>query len=105
MNTKSKTKKPKAPVFVNAEAMNRQHPDTFEIPESRSALEIGDFAKVCCNGERFWTIIRTVLDGVYIGEVNNHLICQPRGGLKCGDLVRFAPCNVFQAMRGDRFMD
>jgi hypothetical protein len=91
---------PISPMLVNTEEMNRQNPETFHLPENRASLIAGNYAKICCNGERFWTKILAVEDGTYVGEVVNQLVVPANKPLIYGSLVRFAPCNVFEAADG-----
>jgi hypothetical protein len=94
-----------SPLFVNAEEMHKKHPDTFGIPESRFGLQPGDFAKVCCNGERFWAKILNVDDGIYSASVANPLLAPKNRRLKFGSIIAIAPCNIYQAMRNNEYLD
>lgn len=90
-----------SPVLINAEAMAREHPGTFQIPDSRGSLVVGDYVKIACEGERFWCVIDEVKDGIYSGEVRNAVFTP---GLSLGSKIKFAPANIYQAMRGEEFL-
>ena len=59
--------------FVDAVQMNKENPDTFEIPSTRDieALKPGDFVKVCAEDERFWVIVNSIKGNDVIGTVND----------------------------------
>ncbi len=96
-----KNKAPLTPVLVNAEEMNRQHPDTFHLPDARDSIPVGGYAKICCNDERFWTKIVAADSGVYTGSVENNLVMPENKELKHGSLVQFAACNVYAISEGE----
>lgn len=102
---KTKTRKPLTPIFVNAEEMARDYPKSFFVPEARHRIRNGDAVKVCCGGERFWTIVKSVKDGIITAEVNNVLVCEENEALELGTLIQFAPCNVYQVMRGQEYLE
>lgn len=92
----------------NGEAMHRQHPDTFAMPQraEREALLPGDYAKVVFlangEGERMWVEIGTTdADAAtpYEGSLANQPIVHTE--LAMGDLVQFGPEHVIQIMRGE----
>lgn len=85
------------PHLVNAEAMAEAHPDTFTVPDERNDLKVGDFAKVCCNDERFWVKVMRAKEGIYVGAISNALVVPANRKMKFGDMIEFAGCNVYQA--------
>lgn len=101
---RTKPRIPLTPIFVNAEEMARDHPDSFFVPEARHHIRKGDAVKVCRGGERFWTIVKSVKGGVITAEVNNVLVFEENEALELGTLIQFAPCNVYQVMRGDEYL-
>lgn len=104
MKTKTKTKKQKikSPILVNAEEMHRRKPESFWIPESRNDLQVGDSVKVSSDYERFWVTVLSVENGIIVGEVDNMVLF---GDLEYKDRIRFAPCNVYQVMRGREYLN
>lgn len=86
--------------LTDAEAMNRAHPQTFEIPpeEERRTLKINDLAKVCfANQERMWVQVTQVRPGpMYVGKLNNSPIVVD---MKIGQRVEFEPRHVHQIER------
>lgn len=89
--------------------MNKQHPDTFEIPslEFRSGLRVNEFAKVKLmlppeeaavekiDGEKFWiAITHRHVDGdllIYQALVKNDLIFHD---LSCNDVIYVEPRHI-----------
>ena len=65
----------------DGEELHREFPSTFWIPdlEIRRALRPGDFAKLVFRiavagneeGERMWVIVRSRIQGGYVGMLNN----------------------------------
>lgn len=86
--------KPKTPVLVNAAQIQIEHPDTFQRPtaDDLAAVEVGSYAKVCHNAERFWVIVKTRAGQIFTGSVNNHLLFSR---LKFGDTIKFHTDNIF----------
>jgi hypothetical protein len=94
--------------LTNGEVMNREHPDTFAMPQrsERETLLPGDFAKVVFiadgEGERMWVEIGTTdadAASPYEGSLANDPIVHM--GLSFGDLVQFGPEHVVQIMRAE----
>ncbi len=104
MPAKTKTQKTLTPILVNAEEMNRDHPESFFIPKARHKIKKGDSVKVCCGPERFWTLVVDVTGEVITATVDNYLVCPENRKLKVGTKIQFAPCNVYQVVRGKRFL-
>lgn len=87
--------------LIDGVERNAKNPSTFHIPpeEERKALAVGSFAKVgVIDGdhvERMWFMVRSVVDGKYIGELNNKPTLV---SMKFGDLLTFGPENVLDLM-------
>jgi hypothetical protein len=67
-------------IWGNAQQMAKEHPETFKAPdlaELHTKLNVGDFLKVCVNGERFWTEVRAFDDEHIVGLVANELTHAP----------------------------
>lgn len=62
--------------LVDAQAMQRKHPRTFEAPTAAKlkAIKPGDFVKVARNGERFWVRVTGFEKRRIHGVVDNKLI-------------------------------
>jgi len=93
-------KKPiKSPAFVNAVAMAKAHPDTFDVPprSKREGVRMGQLVKVCCCEERFWVEVTGALrlKKIYTGRIDNDLVHTDRHGLSYDDLVMFCPDNIY----------
>lgn len=84
----------------NVEALNKKHPDTFEIPPDyiRDGLIPGDFVKLVFiqenpeAGERMWVEVKRVLKKGYEGVLANRPTMID--GLEFGDVVKFEPKHV-----------
>lgn len=96
------------PRFVDAQAMHRKHPKTFEVPSAKvlSQLKPGDHVKVAAvektergpSGmarERFWVLLTKVNGSKLEGTVDNDLVMVK---LKYGAKVKFATKNVYATM-------
>ena len=83
--------------FIDAQLMNQEHPDTFDIPtvEELDALAVGDDVKVAIGGERFWTRITEINDGSFMAEVDNELECTDIHGLQLGDQISFERKHIY----------
>lgn len=66
--------------FLDAQAMHRAHPDTFDAPSDveLDAVDEGDCVKVCAQAERFWIRVNKVTPTGFDGEVWNHLTARHR---------------------------
>lgn len=86
--------------LVDVEERNREHPDTFEIPEGavRRSLKPGEFAKVIFNDEeRMWLQVEGIDEqGRYVGVLKNQPICI--AGLSYGDRVTFEAKHICDFM-------
>jgi len=92
-----------APTLVNAAAMARAHPTTFQRPTVRQLDSIcpGNIVKVCDNWERFWVIVtRRDDDGFIVGKVDNFLV--QKKAYNRGALVRFGAENVYEILVGEK---
>ena len=75
--------------FVDAQQKNKEHPDTFEVPD-RSELDSikkGSIVKVARNNERFWTSVVSVDGDKITATVDNDLICEQP--FNYGDIIKF----------------
>ena len=82
-------------MFVNAQEMKKQYPNTFEAPTTKelNALKKGDIVKVCYNDqERFWVILTSVRGQKLKGKVDNILLTPD---LSLGDTIEFEKKNVY----------
>ena len=95
--------KSEAPVFIDAEAMHRKHPDSFNAPsvdprclDEIRKLTTGDFVKVCTNDERFWAEITARFGSKFTAVVDNRLL---NDGLECGDQIEVEERHIYDYMR------
>lgn len=87
--------------FIDAQRMAQEYPDSFQVPsqEELQALAVGDHAKVCTGGERFWVLV-TGVDGSGVeGTVDSDLICGHVHNLKLGDKIKFGLHHVYSIIR------
>jgi hypothetical protein len=87
--------------LVDAQAMARAHPYSYEAP-SRSALSklrFGDVVKVCDNRERFWVQIEKRKGDVFIGRVDNMLLF---ADVSYNDRIEFHADNIYEIHEGER---
>lgn len=84
--------------LVNAKAMAKAHPKTFEVPpESRlKKLKPGDFVKVARNNERFWVRLTGWVGKRWHGTVANDLILND--DLKYGESIFFTKKNIYDTL-------
>lgn len=87
----------KKAIFVNAQQMQRNYPDTFEAPtqDELDNLKAGDYVKVSAGDEKFWCFIKAFEGDDIIAEINNDLVRTDRHGLSCGDIILFQKRHVF----------
>jgi len=81
--------------FIDAQQMQKDHPDTFEAPTDAELekLKIGDIVKVCHNDERFWVVIINIEGDKITANVDNELICnQPFNN---GDNIEFEKKHIY----------
>ncbi len=88
-------KTPRTP-FVDAQAMNQAHPNTFHVPDAGelSAVGVGDYVKVAAEGERFWVEVLSREGDAFTGRVNNDLVRTNLHGLADTDVVAFESRHV-----------
>lgn len=81
--------------LVDAQAMARKHPATFEAPTPAelASIRVGGVVKICRNGERFWVLVTHRSGEAVTGEVENHLIYND--DLSVGTKVSFATRYIF----------
>jgi hypothetical protein len=63
--------------FVDAVAMSRKHPTTFQVPSPQelAAIKVGCSVKVSDGAERFWcSVVRILADGKLLVAVDNELL-------------------------------
>ena len=86
----------KIPDIVDASAMAKKHPTTFERPDENELENLcpGQCVKVCAGAERFWVSLKTVGE-VLVGEVDNFLLFTDEHGLNSGDRIQFHSDNVY----------
>ena len=80
--------------LVNARAMAKKHPDTFEVPSKKTlkSLKKGDSVKVSACNERFWVTVTSVKGQKVCGEVDNETACP---GFTYGKKVCFKKSNSY----------
>jgi hypothetical protein len=101
-NKKKRQKRESPKTLVDAAAIARAHPNTFEVPtdDDLKGLAPGDAVKVAANSERFWVLLTVVTPaGGMIGTVDNHLVAQPRGGYKYGDIVELRRRHIYDVVK------
>lgn len=83
--------------FVNAQAMHKLNPKTFEVPSAAAlqALRAGNWVKVCVNSERFWCVVIDISGNVITGRIDNDLL---QDGLQCGDVLQFLTDCIYDIM-------
>lgn len=88
--------------LINAELRNKEHPNTFTIPDAfdREHLHPGDYAKIGIegepSGERFWVeVTHSLHANLYRGKLVNDLLTVP---LDVGHEIIFGPEHVFDLM-------
>jgi hypothetical protein len=104
--------------LINAWAMAKKHPDSFEVPtpSELAKLRPGDLVKVASfidhrdgglaaymgnpphlpTSERFWVQIVARNSDIFIGRVDNELWFTH--GVDLNDHIEFHACNVYEAM-------
>jgi hypothetical protein len=85
--------------FLDAQEMNRKHPDTFEVPpeEILNGLVVGDYVQVAENRERFWVELIEIFDTELSGRVDNDLVHDH--SFKCDDTITFERKNILNVLR------
>ena len=98
--------------YIDANERSILYPATFEVPcmHMLQSVKPGWFVKVGVefddgegddetgwNGERFWTEVVSVDDGVIIGRVDNNLLVKDHG-IEYGDLLEFSFSNILEVL-------
>lgn len=83
--------------LTDAQEMHRQNPTTFEVPstEELAAVNVGYFAKVCADPERFWVRVTGRTGSTLYGIIDNDLLRSETHGLHCGELVEFEERHIY----------
>lgn len=93
--------------LVDAQKMNREHPDTFHIPteEEINMLTVGSFVKLGfevndddATSERMWVEVTARENDDFIGELNNDPATIR--GLKYKDVITFKALNIMSVEDG-----
>jgi hypothetical protein len=90
--------------FMNGIALNKEYPDTFEIPTASEKAEIvpGDNIKVGTGGERFWVMVTEIVNRhTIVGTVDNDLICTDVHGFKLGDKISVQYDHVLDILKAN----
>jgi len=88
------------PHFIDAQQMNQEYPDTFDVPNDDMIrnLDMGDMVKVSNGRERFWIeIAEKKTRGYFDGVVMNRLIFNKYYTL--GSLVRFHTRHIYKILQ------
>lgn len=92
---------PKTPSLVNATAMAKANPATFDVPDAAelAALKPGDLVKVAIRigdtGERFWVELTEVNASLLTGRIDNDLLGAQLHGIQYNDIIQFTRDNVY----------
>ena len=87
--------------LVDAQAMHREHPDTFDAPSDAelAAIKPGDWVKICREGERFWCRIVGAKGKHLIGAIDAPLVVAENADISVpGRIVRFEYRHVYTIM-------
>jgi hypothetical protein len=81
--------------LVNEEKMEMKRQGQFLVLaiERRQCVVVGEYVKVCWNGERFWLWVTAVKDGRSTGVGSNELLLNT--DLKEGDVLQFGPEHIY----------
>jgi len=87
--------------FEDAQRLQKQHPTTFEAPSlsELSGLRVGQFIKVCTEGERFWVKLEAIEEDKLFGRVDNELVFTERHGLRYNDKVTVQKRHVYDVLK------
>lgn len=93
-----------SPELEDAKALNLLYPKTFEVPTDNelSAIDSGDYVKVCAGGERFWCkIIEENYEGngFFVGVIDNELINNSVHGLMYGNKIVIYKNNIYSIQK------
>lgn len=80
--------------LLDAPAMRKRHPTTFEVPPQSELRSIapGDIVKLSRNGERFWVTVTGYEKRRIHGQVSNEL--ERNDDLSFGESIYFQKKNV-----------
>jgi len=82
--------------LVDAQAMARKYPKTFEAPDEKELKEVkvGDSVKVCINNkERLWVEVTEIDGGDLKGRIDNHPIFED--SIDFGSAIQFKKENIY----------
>lgn len=87
--------------LVDAKALAKEHPDTFEVPPEANLKKIkpGDFVKLARNGERFWVKVTGFEKRRIHGAVANDLL--RNDDLPYGTSIYFQKKNIYSWLPAD----
>lgn len=82
-------------MFVDAQQMAKEHPDTFSAPSQGEldAIKPLSIVKVCYDKERFWTTVLDVKGGKITGTVDNDLVLTE--DFNYDDMITFEKRHVY----------
>ena len=85
-------------MFIDAQEMEKLHPDTFEAPSKKELknLKVDDSVKICNGRERFWVTITKIgkqNNQKLRGTVNNNLVDPVEYDF--GDEVKFEKRHIY----------
>lgn len=92
----------KNPCLANAEQLALDHPKTFKRPSAKEihSIKVGDFVKVCCDKERFWSrVTRKKRDGMLEAICDNDLVLVAPDTLQCGDRFVLHSINIYDIIQ------
>jgi len=89
--------------LTDAQAMHREHGDRFQVPspEALAEINVGYFAKVCAEPERFWVLVTALFGDRLRGIIDNDLLKSDDHGLHCGDIIEFELRHVHAIQKSD----
>jgi len=82
--------------LVDAQAMAKAHPKTFEAPDANEleAVKVGDSVKVCINNkERLWVEVTEINGGQLKGRIDNCPVFIDE--VDFGDTINFRKENIY----------
>jgi len=84
--------------FSNAQELQRQYPETFQVPDKTALSRImpGDIVKVSALNERFWTKVITIENGIITASMENDLSIEE---LQFGDIIIFNTDSIYDIRR------
>lgn len=83
--------------LLNAQALHKKHPKTFEVPRAAALrkLKPGDAVKVARNDERFWVIVTGFEKRRVHGIVDNKLVKKLNADLPLGTKIYFQKKHIY----------